>query len=249
MNVRLFGNASLGVKNVEIQQPCELNIQSLNDPSHRPRFGCPTFVTPSDFDSDDLNGSPRKKQKRDRGDLEERWSVAVAEMVQKKAEEEDGSDDLPEVGTLEFKYILPSPTKSAKGTSKGNQRGKAPRKGESVSEEEPDMDPGLEAIYVDRWSPPDADDTLTIPGELILAREGRRQTTYWPARILQYIPPKKWKQEPKYLVEYLDDTKLAIPRDIFYTTDEDQFATCLVRLPPPCWIFITNPLHTAGDVG
>lgn len=250
MNVRLFGNASSGVKNVKIQQPSELNIQSLNNPSHRPRFDCPTFVTPSDFDTNDLHGSPRKKQKRDRSDLEERWSVAVADMVLKKAEEEEGSDELPEVGTLEFKYIPPSPTKSAKGTPKGNQRGKAPRKSESVLERKPDLmdfEPG--ATYVDRWSPPLADDTLTIPGELILAREGRRQTTYWPARILRYIPPKKRSQEPKYLVEYLDDTQMAIPRDVFYTTDEDQFATCLVRLPCLCWIFITNPLHTAGDVG
>jgi hypothetical protein len=235
VEVHLFGNAATGVKNIEIQDPCELNIQSLNDTLHRPRFDTPTFVTPSDFDEGDLQGSPRKKQKRDRGDLEDRWSVAVAEMIQKKTDEEEGSDDLPEVGTLLFKFTpsapvsKASPTKSAKGTPKGNRKGKAPRKSESISEDELDMDFELGPIHVDRWSPPPADDDLTIPGELILARETRHKTTYWPARILQYVLPTKRTQEGKYLVEYLDDTQSAIPRDFFYTTDDDQFATCIVR--------------------
>ncbi|KAF9469412.1 hypothetical protein BDZ94DRAFT_1303884 [Collybia nuda] len=228
MEIYLFGNAAPGIKYIEIRKPCEYNIQSLNDLLHRPRFDSPTFVIPSDFDGDDLHESPRKKQKRDRGDLEERWSIAVADMVRKKADEEEGSDDLPEVGTLEFKYIPASPTKDAKGTPNGSQKEKTRRKSEIFLDDETNAYLELGAIEVDRWSPPPADDTLTIPGELILAREKRPNTTYWPARILQYVPPKKRSQEPKYLVEFLDGKKLYIPRDIFYTTDEDSFATCEV---------------------
>lgn len=224
MTVRLFGNAPSAVKTVEIQQPSEFNVQSLNDPSLRPRFDHPTFVTPSDFDSDGLYESPRKKQKRDREDLERLWREAVTDMALKKAEEDvNDVDELPEVASFAFAY---GPT------SKG--RGKAQRKSESISDEEDmdsDSDSDLEPIYVERWSPPPADDTLTIPGELILARESRAKTTYWPAKILQYIPPKKRSEDPKYLVEFLDEFKGSIPRSLFHTTDDDQFATCIVRSP------------------
>lgn len=70
-----------------------------------------------------------------------------------------------------------------------------------------------------------ADDTL------VFAREkNTRLTVYWPARILQYIPPKRASGEGEYKVEYMDKIEAKIPRSLFYTEDEEEFYTCEVRL-------------------
>lgn len=85
------------------------------------------------------------------------------------------------------------------------------------------------------WEPPEPDETLTVPGELILCRERAEAKLYWPAKILGFKPPPKPKgkarpKEPKYNIIYMDGTKQAVPRGWFYACDEEGFGTCLVSI-------------------
>lgn len=199
----------------------------------RARFDSPTFVTTLAF-TENVEGSPRKKQKHDRGDQEERWGVAVAELLQEK-EDDQGSDVMPEVGTLGFSVYVSStplsnasPTKSVKGTTQAKGTGRGNAKSASDAEDEFDMEILDFKREEDRWSPPPADDSLEIPGELIFAREKPSSGFYWPAMILDYVPPKKRTQEGKYRVEFLDNTVLDVSRKFFFTSEDDGFTTCKV---------------------
>lgn len=199
----------------------------------RARFDSPTFVTALSF-TENMEGSARKKQKYDRGDKEELWGVAVAELLQEK-EDDQGSDVMPEVGTLGFAAYVSSgplssasPTKSVKGTPqpKGIDR----KNTKSVSDAEDGFDMEISGFKreEDTWSPPPADDSLEIPGELIFARENPSSAYYWPARILEYVPPKRRTQEGMYRLEFLDNLVLVISRKCFFTSEEDGFTTCKV---------------------
>jgi hypothetical protein len=81
-----------------------------------------------------------------------------------------------------------------------------------------------------QWSPPPPDDTLTIPGEPILAesREKRFSGTYWPAQVLRYVPPPDQKTPPKYTVLFMDFFEEDLPREKFFTLTNDEFVTCKV---------------------
>jgi hypothetical protein len=204
-----------------------MNILSLENSMQRARFDFPTFVTGTSF-FEDLQGSPRKKQKHDRGNQEDRWGAAVAELLQEK-EDDQGSDAMPEVGTLGFvAYVSSAPLSPAKETprAKGMGKGNAKR----VSDPADDFDVEISDFKCDedRWSPPPADDSLEIPGELLFARDRQSSAIYWPAKILKYVPPKKRTQEPKYSLEFLDNTVLEIPRKLFFTSEDDGFTTCKV---------------------
>ncbi|KAJ7811592.1 hypothetical protein B0H14DRAFT_2859436 [Mycena olivaceomarginata] len=71
------------------------------------------------------------------------------------------------------------------------------------------------------WTPPDADPTLEIPGEKILAREKNTSKVYWPAQIKEYIRPKGPSRPPLYEIEWMDTLRAKITRDLFYTFEED----------------------------
>lgn len=231
LKVRLFGDAYPGVKTIEIREPCHMNILSLEDSAQRARFEHPTFVPASSF-TENMEGSPRKKQKHDRGDQEDRWGVAVAQLLHEK-EDDQGSDVMPEVGTLGFAAYVSSapissasPAKSVKGTPRTKRAGRGNAKSASDTEDEFEMEISDFKREEDRWSPPSADDSLEIPGELLFARDRQSSTIYWPARILEYLPPKKRTQEGKYRLEFLDNMVLDIPRKLFFISEEDGFTTC-----------------------
>jgi len=57
----------------------------------RVRFDAPAFVS-STIQSVEM--SPRKKQKYDRGDIEDRWQQAMSMMVREKEDDEDGLPDV-----------------------------------------------------------------------------------------------------------------------------------------------------------
>ncbi|PFH51715.1 hypothetical protein AMATHDRAFT_141912 [Amanita thiersii Skay4041] len=79
----------------------------------------------------------------------------------------------------------------------------------------------------DGWVPVPADEALQLPGEIILSRGSDWDKSYWPARILAYLPPKsKREKEGKYQIEYLDRTTGLVKRSAFFSSDEDGFATC-----------------------
>jgi hypothetical protein len=233
LRIHLFGDPYLGVRNIEIHSPCHMNILSLESSMQRVRFDFPTYVTRSSF-FEDLEGSPRKKQKHDRGDQEDRWGAAVAELFQEK-EDDQGSDAMPEIGTLGFVAYVSSaplsnssPAKSAKATPRAKGTGKGNARRVSDSADDLDMEISDFKHDEDRWSPPPADDSLEIPGELLFARDRQSSAIYWPAKILEYVPPRKRTQEPKYRLEFLDNTVLEIPRKLFFTSEDDGFTTCKV---------------------
>lgn len=190
------------------------------------RFDSPTFVVSRSSD-ENVPGSPRKKQKRDRGDLEEEWKKAVAEMLKDKEEADDDDDDLPEVGAA-FNFVgLYKPVSAAPLSAVELRGGKGKRKRkDGLDLDGRDSEGGEGEEKGDRWSPPPADDGLDIPGERVLARD-TNGATYWPARILAYVPPTSLKEKGgKYEIEYLDGTKDLVTRGWFYTSDDDAFAIC-----------------------
>ena len=204
---------------MEIKTPSAKNILSKLDMIGRPRFAKPTFVSSSSFSSIETTASPRKKLKRDLGDIEKQWQAAVSEMIQ-DGEEQAGSDHLPDIGEA-FNYQFDaSPTAShtvPPNTGKGRSKGKGKRKRTCDSDDE-----GF-------WEPPPADASLEIPGELVLGREKVSKTSaYWPAKIKDYVPPTKRTEQGKYTVVWLDASEQNIPRDWFYTMDEDGFILCTV---------------------
>ena len=204
---------------MEIETPSAKNILSKLDMIGRPRFAKPTFVSSSSISSNEPTASPRKKLKRDHGDIEKHWQTAVSEMIQ-DGEEQAGSDHLPDIGEAFNYHFDVSPTTSPTGLpdmGKGRSKGKGKRKRTCDSDDE-----GF-------WEPPPADPSLEIPGELVLGREKASKTCpYWPAKIKDYVPPTKRMEQGKYTVIWLDASEQNIPRDWFYTTDEDGFVTCTV---------------------
>jgi hypothetical protein len=190
----------------------------------RVRFDAPAFVSSS---IQSVEMSPRKKQKYDRGDIEDRWQQAVSMMVREKEDDEDG---LPDVGLAYSVGSLYASASSPVGDVKGNQKrkGNANRgkgKGNARGYRSDDgMDIDSEE---ERWSPPPQDDSLHIPGELILARDSRG--LYWPGKLLAYIPPtKRSRKAGTYRVLYLDETLAVLPRGSFHSAEEDAFGTCPV---------------------
>lgn len=98
-------------------------------------------------------------------------------------------------------------------------------------------------IVDEDWSPPGPDPLLEIPGEHVLAREKRSKTIYWPARVLSYVPPTRSSEQPKYRMQYLDNSEFVITRDMFFTSEEDEFATCKVCLSPKIFIHLSVDLN------
>ncbi|KAF5331036.1 hypothetical protein D9619_005267 [Psilocybe cf. subviscida] len=238
VEVFLFGKGR-GMQNV--LNPSQENVLSYHDTSYLPRFLVPKFVVPSSII--DLT-SPRKKPKIDRGALERKWDDAVRELKDDKERsstiiksskpfehDEDDADDsdasLPEFGKLFsnlYEATLHTATLPRAVTSK--KKGKRKRgNGSDMSNYEDAGDFG--AVDEDIWVPPEPEHGLDLPDELVLSRDRPSRTVdYWPAKLLEYIPPTNRKQAPRYRVTWLDDTEGIVERSWFYTMREDGFGTC-----------------------
>ena len=68
---------------------------------------------------------------------------------------------------------------------------------------------------------------LQIPGELIYAK-AMPKGEYWPALIEEYI--KDGEDKGQYRIIWMDDSKQNIPRSWFYTSQDEEFITCKVRI-------------------
>ncbi|KAF8621499.1 hypothetical protein AX15_007734 [Amanita polypyramis BW_CC] len=255
ISIYLYGETAFKMKNVEISYPTEQNILPFGNSAGEALFHEPTYVTPSSLFLD-VSTSPRKKAKRDRYDLGEHWDSAFHELTTERDGHEtvprsaglrrqpdvrsslsrasDG-ESLPEVGEDNWKASLVSiPVDvqkngtSAKLDRKGRRKGKW--KATPVSEGESDFGIrrlGEDVSGEDGWFPPPADDALQIPGETVLAKGTGGDKNYWPARVLDYIPPKSKKEkEGRYKIEYLDGAITLVKRDVFLISEEDEFATC-----------------------
>lgn len=115
---------------------------------------------------------------------------------------EDAHDGLP---LLLSHYQGGSPTKPAISES------------ESEEEEEERMftDPGPNPLW-------------EIPGEVVLAKDKRTASQYWPAKIMRYIERRRPNDKEKYEVFYFDGDSKIIPREMILSTDDQGFATCKV---------------------
>jgi hypothetical protein len=148
--------------------------------------------------------SPKKRQKLDRADLEAKWTAALSEAIYNY---EQSEEEMPSPKFLHSVRNVPRHVPASR----------------QIPEDEPSEPPTPEL-----WTPPDADPTLEIPGEKILAREKNTSKVYWPAQIKEYIRPKGPSRPPLYEIEWMDTLRAKITRDLFYTFEEDGFGTCVL---------------------
>jgi hypothetical protein len=163
-----------------------------------------------------VTASPKKKQKTD---IETRWRSAVDDMNEDKNENDD--EDVAVFKTT------PSKLESVKGKSKPKAKAGKGKKGKNKARSE-DEDTDMLSDDDVFWVPPPADESLNIGEEKVFAREKKNPSLYWPALILYYKQPKNSKEVPLYGVRFLDEVRAEIPRSWFFTSDQDEFATCKV---------------------
>lgn len=218
LEISLFGDSPSRVHNKEgiiIHSPSPSNILPVafggtlrfNETNFR-RSGQTTMA----------HESPKKKQK---SDLEARWRTARDLML--KADQDD-NDGLP---MLLSSYVGTDSPSSSRIAARARTTGKQERTGEQTL-----SDAGSPVKSRERaWRAPSCDPTYDLPGELVLAKEKKTRTQYWPARLLRYLKPENPKQKPKYEVEFFDGEILQLEPNLFYTTLDKGFNTCKVRPP------------------
>lgn len=169
--------------------------------------------------------SPRKRRKLD---VDARWTEARDLMLQ---EDEDANEGLPMLLSTHF-------SRDASFTVKATTTGHSKAVEEIVLSD--DEGNPLTKPQQKPWKPPPRDETLEIPGELVLAREKKMYTDYWPAKLLEYIPPSNPKQRPRYKAQFYDGDVKNIDADWFYTQLDKGFGTCKVRCASTvCLVLLT----------
>ena len=211
MRLSLFGDppghmGAAGERRLNVSSPSVSNVRSMVLDG-RLRFNENNY-RPSRPDLS--QSSPRKKR---RLDLDEAWKEARDIML--KADRE-GEGMLQEADSTSSRDVG--------GLVKGKGRAS---NGSDVEGEKSLFD--FDSKSDRPWRAPSVDPLLELPGELVLAKEGKLRTQYWPAKLLEYIKPKRSTQRPKYRVLFFDGTVKPIDKDWFYTTTDDEFSTCTVR--------------------
>lgn len=169
--------------------------------------------------------------------IKNRWASAFMH-----AEREDNAVDKPE-GTLKGRRYETSasavhPRSIANGL-KSTKRKKVDKAPESV-------------LNDNSWKPPSADETVQVPGELVLAKEKRSKTLFYPAKVIRYEPPQNPKAQPLYVVKFMDNFVGSIPRECFYIYEQEEFGTCKVRTNLLCtrwgntYNFAARPVSICG---
>lgn len=75
-------------------------------------------------------------------------------------------------------------------------------------------------------SSPLPDSSIRIPGELVLAKWRTSSDAYWPAKVLEYVEPKKPGCDATYLILYMDGWTEELTRNKFFIFEQEEFATC-----------------------
>ncbi|KAH7914017.1 hypothetical protein BJ138DRAFT_1144736 [Hygrophoropsis aurantiaca] len=211
VHISLFGQLPSGVKgSLTIKSPSSQNLLSLHTKKGMKRF------TLSTFRSSSFPMSPSAKKKH-KSDIAHSWEAAVEDMAMAAEDEDDGLPDL--LSTYTGSFYEPPPQAASDSDSPARSRAK---KGKGkMRDDDASMSPDRS------WTPPAPDITLQIPGESVFAM-APRSTKFWPARLLEYIPPTKPKQKQKYRAIFLDDEEYLLPREKFYVFGQPEFATCEV---------------------
>jgi hypothetical protein len=166
--------------------------------------------------------SPRKRQRADENDLMARWCKARDLML--KAHQ-DAHDGMP---LLLSRYV-----------SEGGSRRRRSMSNLSIDSSS-DRQSEAQGMPLSSYQAPGQNVLYDIPGELVLAKERKKDTQYWPAKIMRYHPPSSASDKPLYEVLFFDGTvkKLRDDTDMFYTEAQEGFRTCKVRgqfsLPSKC---------------
>ncbi|KDQ61241.1 hypothetical protein JAAARDRAFT_67601 [Jaapia argillacea MUCL 33604] len=239
--ISLFGQPSPSASRiVDLTPPSQLNVLSMQNPRKSIRFNASTFRLSQPLDPSqgspkkDLEASPKKKQKTD---IEARWTQAFDDMLKADAEANDGLPEFISHGVAAFSSeselsdLDSDDDDSSKSKSKRTpHRVKTqtrPRAKSTGRKHKPQDE--MEGEAGENWSPPLPDPSLQIPGELLLAKGKKTATEYWPAKILRYVPPKgpnDRNKEGLYELVYLSLEIKKVPRSFFYTSDEPEFGTC-----------------------
>lgn len=208
----LYGSLTPGMPSpvVEVQNPSERNVRDAASEC----FTVSTFmISPSRLRDDEevaTTASPKKKQKTD---VESRWRSAVITMNEDKSENDNAEDDF-----LQAAPRKPETPRKGKGV-----KGRAPPEDQD-SDMSTDDDEARDVL----WIPPSADESLNIGEEKVFAHEKKNPSLYWPAMVQYYKKPKSAKEKPLYGIRFLDEVRAEIPRAWFFTSDQDEFATCKV---------------------
>ncbi|OAX37118.1 hypothetical protein K503DRAFT_720231 [Rhizopogon vinicolor AM-OR11-026] len=223
LRVTFFGDLALSREPSTITSPSESNVKPIHNLSGEKNFSRATFQVSSLSSSESSNPPPRKKTKTD---ICERWEAAVKALEHADELKRDGMPEMISAytgGTFssededvdDFRGAAPGPP------SQGSKAGKGKGKAKVAPRDEFE-------VPTDRaWSPPPADPTLQLPGELVLAQAPRtRGNKYWPAQLLSYVPPTKPGGKERYRAKFLDDQEYDLNRDKFWTSEEQEFITC-----------------------
>jgi hypothetical protein len=215
----LYGsvNPGTGSLTVDVPDPSERNVRDAD----KSCFTASTFLISSRNELP-VTASPTKKQKTD---IVSRWHNAVNQMKEDQAENKDANvfEDSPTKAEIPGAKLKARPrAKEAKGKGPGG-------KGKTWSDDEDiDLPTDDDNAHDDFWVPPPVDESLNIGEEKVFAREKKNSSVYWPAFVQHYRQPKNPKEEPLYGVKFLDEVQTEIPRSWFFTSDQDEFATCKV---------------------
>lgn len=236
------GRADAGPRQLTIPNPSPSNVRSMLQ-NGRIRFDDTDYRTarrPS------TQSSPRKKRKTD---IDAAWREARDLMLREEQAQNGGGpsvlpSDAPPSSKGGKRKLNAFPSLDIPpGKGKGKGKGKARRKDSESDVSLSDLDEGdAPESWKHTWRAPSANPLLEIPGELVLAREGRARTQYWPAKLLEYLKPKSEKQRPRYRALFFDGTVLQIEPDWFWTTTDEEFGTCKVCI---CVVW-GNPHERAG---
>jgi hypothetical protein len=66
----------------------------------------------------------------------------------------------------------------------------------------------------------------------VLCKSSPNSATYWPAKVVEYIPPAKFSEKPRFKINFFDWKSAKLTRDCFFTKydeDEVKFADCEVE--------------------
>ncbi|KZT70075.1 hypothetical protein DAEQUDRAFT_756501 [Daedalea quercina L-15889] len=154
--------------------------------------------------------SPRKRRKLD---IDTRWKEARELMLQ---EDEDANEGLPVLLSSHFSRDASFSVKAPSASG-----------GKPIEEIILSDDDDLPGPREKRWRPPPRDLNLEIPGELVLAKEKKMYTEYWPAKLLEYIPPTHPRQRPRYKALFYDGIIKNIDADWFFSVwDNKNLVKC-----------------------
>ncbi|KAH8117094.1 hypothetical protein DFH11DRAFT_1151960 [Phellopilus nigrolimitatus] len=197
---------------VTIKNPSSESVLSQLGPLSQQRF------TLTNFRSSPSSGPSKSSSlANDYNSITARWEKAYRKMLGDEAIMDDNFPSLRAV------ISQVSKRDSSEG---GERRTNNMKVSTALSKGKVRVEASLSETEKEPWSPPPPDTHVSIPGELLLAKEKKSKRMFWPAKVMSYVPPESQKMRARYLVRFLDNTEYEITRDMFYTCEQEEFATC-----------------------